>query len=62
MFDATDLSELLKGLAIACIGDITASTAAQYGLHTTIQPREYTTPALARAIADYYEKEMMKEE
>jgi uroporphyrinogen III methyltransferase/synthase len=54
MFDATDLSELLKGVIIACIGDITASTAAQYGLHTTIQPREYTTPALARAIADYF--------
>jgi uroporphyrinogen III methyltransferase / synthase len=57
MFEATDLSELLKGVHIACIGDITAATAAQYGLHTTIQPREYTTPALARAIADYYEKQ-----
>jgi uroporphyrinogen III methyltransferase / synthase len=54
MFDATDLSELLKGVAVACIGDITAATAAQYGLHTNIQPGEYTTPALARSIADYY--------
>lgn len=54
MFDATDLSELLKGVAVACIGDITAATAALYGLRTTIQPAEYTTPALARAIADHY--------
>lgn len=54
LFDTSDLSELLDGVAIACIGDITASTAAEYNLSTHIQPREYTTTALARAIADYY--------
>lgn len=54
MFETTDLSELLKGVLIACIGDITATTAASYGLSTSIQPDEYTIPALARAIADYY--------
>lgn len=54
LFDTTDLSQLLAGVAIACIGDITANTAANYGLQSTIQPREYTTPALARAIADYF--------
>ncbi|HVG35351.1 MAG TPA: uroporphyrinogen-III synthase [Pyrinomonadaceae bacterium] len=54
MFETTDLSELLKGVRIACIGDITAATAARYGLNTDIQPDEYTIPALARAIADYY--------
>jgi uroporphyrinogen III methyltransferase / synthase len=55
MFETTDLSELLKGVLIACIGDITATTAARYGLRTDIQPDEYTIPALARAIADYYQ-------
>ncbi len=56
LFDTTDLSSLLAGVEIACIGDITASTAAEYGLHTDILPGEFTTDALARAIADFYSK------
>lgn len=56
MFGTTDLSELLEGVLIACIGDITATTAARYGLNTDIQPDEYTIPALARAIADFCAK------
>lgn len=54
LFDTQDLSEALKGVAIACIGDVTASTALAYGLHTDIQPREFTVPALARAIAEHF--------
>ena len=54
LFDTTDLSELLAGVRVACIGDITAHTAAQYGLRTDIQPQAYTTADLARAIAAYY--------
>lgn len=54
LFDTTDLSQLLEGVAIACIGDITASTAAEYGLRADILPNEYTIPALTRAIVDYY--------
>ncbi len=54
LFDTSDLSQLLKGIAVACIGDITSNTAAHFGLRTDIQPLEYTIPALARAIADYY--------
>lgn len=54
LFDTTDLSQLLAGVAVACIGDITAATAADYGLRTNILPNEYTVPALTRAIADYY--------
>lgn len=57
IFDTTDLRELLDGVAVACIGDITASTAAEYNLRTHIQPSEYTTTALARAIAAHYTKE-----
>jgi uroporphyrinogen III methyltransferase / synthase len=56
LFDTTDLSQLLAGVAVACIGDITAATAAEYGLRTHILPNEYTVPALTRAIADYYSK------
>lgn len=54
LFDTNDLSGLLRGVRVACIGDITAATAADYGLTTDIQPGEFTTPALARAIADYF--------
>lgn len=41
-------------VAVASIGPITAATAAEYGLTTDIMPAEYTIPALARAIADYF--------
>jgi uroporphyrinogen III methyltransferase/synthase len=54
LFDATDLRGLLAGVTVACIGDITASTAAEYGLRTDVQPTEYTSPALAHAIALHY--------
>lgn len=56
LFDATDLSELLDGVAVACISDITAQAAATYNLRTHIHPTEFTTSALARAIADYYSR------
>ena len=56
LFDTNDLSKILHGVAIACIGDITATTAEQYGLAVTIQPTEFTIPALAEAIADYYSR------
>lgn len=56
LFDTTDLSQLLAGIIVACIGDITAATAADYGLRTDILPTEYTIPALTCAIADYYSK------
>ena len=39
---------------IASIGPITAATAAEYGLTTAIMPAEYTIPALARAIVDWF--------
>jgi uroporphyrinogen III methyltransferase/synthase len=57
LFDTSDLGQLLEGVRIACIGDITASTAAELNLRTDIQPTEYTVAALARAIADYYSQQ-----
>ncbi len=41
-------------VAVASIGPITAATAAEYGLSTDVMPNEYTIPALARALADYF--------
>jgi uroporphyrinogen III methyltransferase/synthase len=54
LFDTHDLSQTLQALSIACIGDITAATAAEYGLKVDIIPNEFTVPALAAAIAEYY--------
>jgi len=55
LFDTQDLSEALAGVAIACIGDVTAATALEFGLRVDIQPDEFTIPALARAIANYFD-------
>jgi uroporphyrinogen III methyltransferase/synthase len=54
LFDTQDLSEALSGVVIACIGDITAATARDYGLSVKIQPQEFTIPALAQTIAEYF--------
>ena len=56
LFDTQDLSKILKGVAVACIGDVTAQTAAEHGLHTEIQPEHFTIPDLARAIAVYFQQ------
>ena len=54
LFDAQDLGPILSGIAIACLGDITAQTAADFGLKVDIQPEQPTIPSLARAIADHF--------
>lgn len=54
LFDTHDLSKILTGVTIACIGDVTAATAAEYGLHVDIQPAQATVKDLAQAIAAYY--------
>jgi uroporphyrinogen III methyltransferase/synthase len=50
-----DARRLLDGVVVAAIGPITAETAAELGLHVSIMPHEYTIPALADAIAGYFE-------
>ncbi|HKV32978.1 MAG TPA: uroporphyrinogen-III synthase [Pyrinomonadaceae bacterium] len=56
LFDTHDLSNVLSGVTIACIGDVTAATAADYGLKADIQPSTSTVAELAGAIAEYYRK------
>ena len=60
LFDTPDLSQKLPGVVVACIGDITAQTAVEYGLQPLIQPREFTVPALAQAIGEYFSTESSK--
>jgi uroporphyrinogen III methyltransferase/synthase len=54
LFDTHDLSNTLKKLTVACIGDVTAATATEFGLTVHIQPAQSNVTDLARAIADYY--------
>jgi len=56
LFDTHDLSKILSGVTIACIGDVTAATAAEYWLKADILPSVSTTAALAGAIADHYSR------
>lgn len=54
LLKSEDFKKLLRGIAIACIGPVTARTAKELGLKVRIQPKQYTIPGLTRAIADYY--------
>ncbi len=54
LFSEAEAKGVLQGVAVASIGAITAATAAELGLETRIMPSEYTIPALAHAIIEYY--------
>ncbi|MFL6336093.1 MAG: uroporphyrinogen-III synthase [Pyrinomonadaceae bacterium] len=54
LFDTRDLRSLLAGVCVACVGAVTAETAAEYGLRARIVPAESNVRALARAVADFY--------
>jgi len=54
LFETNDLSKILKGVKVACIGDITANTATELGLKADIKPKEHTIPALTQAIVEHY--------
>ena len=47
-----DLSVLLRNTLVACIGPVTAETAAEHGLEKTIRPETYNISALVEAIVD----------
>ena len=55
LFDTHDLGKTLPGMAVACIGSVTAAAAAEYGLQVDIQPEQFTTKDLAQAIAAYFD-------
>ena len=48
------LKELLDGIAVATIGPITAQTAERYGLKVSVQPSQYSIPALVKAIVEFF--------
>jgi uroporphyrinogen III methyltransferase/synthase len=47
---------LLNGVAIACIGPVTAKTAEEYGMKISIMPKDYTIPALVETMAEFFKK------
>jgi uroporphyrinogen III methyltransferase/synthase len=53
---AEPAADLLGSTVVACIGPVTAEAAAQANIQTTIQPANYTIPALVDAIAKYFEQ------
>ncbi len=50
-----DLQRCRDRMAVACIGPITAETAAKFGLKTSIMPSEYTIRGLVGSIVSYFE-------
>ncbi|MDI6794245.1 MAG: uroporphyrinogen-III C-methyltransferase [bacterium] len=53
-FADRDLTGLLKGVKVACIGPITESKARKLGLRVDIAAPEYTISGLTEAIIDYF--------
>jgi uroporphyrinogen III methyltransferase/synthase len=50
------LQRLAAGAAVAAIGPITRATLSEYGITPQIEPAEFTIPALAAAIIDYFRR------
>jgi uroporphyrinogen III methyltransferase/synthase len=56
LFTEDERRTWLGRVTVASIGPITAATAAEYGMVTDVMPSEYTIPALARSLADYFQR------
>jgi uroporphyrinogen III methyltransferase/synthase len=49
-----DLYQWMEGVAVACIGPITAKTAEREGLSVRVIPKDYTIEALTQSVVDYF--------
>jgi len=56
LYGTDAVADLLRSVAIASIGPVTAEAALQCDIHTSIMPSEYTIPALVRAIVEHFER------
>jgi uroporphyrinogen III methyltransferase / synthase len=56
-FGADQAADLLRPVAVAAIGPVTAKAAAQFHIQTTIMPSQYTVPALVDAIVRHFQKD-----
>lgn len=55
LFDTNSLTHIVGDARVACLGDVTAAAASEFGLRVHIRPPETNTAALARAVADYFD-------
>ena len=56
VFGAEQAADLLRTTAVASIGPVTAEAADQYGIATSIIPKEYTIKALVDAIVAHFKQ------
>jgi len=56
MLGAADISSLLSGVTVACIGPVTAATAGELGVRVDLVAEEYTIEGLVSAILKYFNK------
>lgn len=57
MLGQKEYKTLVKDVAVACIGPVTAKTAEEAGMKVDIMPKDYTIPALVEAMVEYFRKE-----
>lgn len=55
-FGSEQAADLLRTTIVASIGPVTAETAEQYGIHSSIVPGTYTVPALVDAIVAHFRR------
>ncbi len=56
MLGKSEYKPLMQGVAVACIGPVTAKTAEEYGMTVNVMPKDYTIPALVDAMAEYFKQ------
>jgi len=56
-FKKNEVNLINESTRIACIGPITAKTAEEKGLRVDMMPGDYTIPALAEALGEYFKKD-----
>jgi uroporphyrinogen III methyltransferase/synthase len=56
---AEPAADLLRTTTVASIGPVTAETASQCNIQTTIMPAQYTVPALVDAIVEHFDRQQV---
>lgn len=54
LFPEGEAAGLLEGVAVACIGPVTAVAAEELGIEPEVMPNAYTIPALAMALEEFF--------
>ena len=54
LFPEGEAARILEGVAVACIGPVTAEAAEELGIEPKVMPKDYTIPALAMALEEFF--------